>query len=140
MSLIERSCHDSLTLYVTFLQHDPEGIVAAMVPVDPELDAMMDKPGGGRGKYPRRRSEVPFEEADEDAEEGAEGGPGTATGVSRRTASYSTQENSYTPRDKEARVRFLIVPIVLSVRTDYIHSLTPPTLSLHSSPSPSLLP
>jgi hypothetical protein len=108
--------------------------VAAMVPVDPELDAMMDKPSGGRGKYPRRRSEVPFEEADEDAEEGAEGGSGTATGVSRRTASYSAQENSYTPRDKEARVRFLIVPIVICVRADYIHSLSPPTLSLHSPP------
>jgi hypothetical protein len=81
--------------------------VAAMVPVDAELDAMMDKPGGGRGKYPRRRSELTFQEADEDAEEGAEGGAGTATSVSRRTTSYSPEENSYTPRDREARVRVL---------------------------------
>jgi hypothetical protein len=94
-----------------------------MVPVDAALEAQMDRPCGGRGKYPRRRSETPFEGVEEDPEEGAEGGAGSAAGVSRRTAFYTAQENSYTPRDKEARVRILtpletFTPTVLIVRME----------------------
>ena len=79
-----------------------------MVPTDGDQEFFIDKPG--RGKYPRRRSEVPTEDAEDDPEDGdAEGGAGTgtATGGSRRATFYSPHENSYTPRDKEARVRYM---------------------------------